>query len=175
MDENQIKRLNTLLIYEYCAKIIKQESDAAFHKLPKTSNPNKPWLEEVNINWADELLTDDSDQLRFAQAAPHIMILSFTCELAIKALLTQKGIDIKNGHHLDYLFKKLPKKVQENIIRQVLDVLRLDEDQFHKNLKVNNKGFTDYRYMYELQYASVNDVFLKAFLDATKNELEWTV
>lgn len=170
MEEN-IKRLNTILIYEHSCRLIKKEFDSAFYRMTRKDHPLDDRLEIVTVDWAS-LFSEDSDEVCFAQAIPHIMLLSFCVEIAIKTLSIQRGKEIK-GHSLDKLFRELDINIQNQIIKEVTTDLKITKQHFNDSISINNSGFIDYRYAYEKSHASINDSFLSSFLKSIKNQIIW--
>ena len=81
----------------------------------------------------------------FELALPCVLLLSFSCELYLKIIITKKGLTYKNTHDLLWLYNILD-DVTRRKIREYSD--ETDENEFAKILQENKDTFPEWRYFY---------------------------
>lgn len=98
--------------------------------------------------------------------------LAFALEVALKGKLPQEREDnilsSRKGHDLKVLFQNLPKCDQEQIMKSVMDIIMMDEDQFNEYMDICKNGFVEWRYFFEESKAgnSYNYLVITLFLYA---------
>ena len=123
----------------------------------------------------------------FTLAVPALVNGSFACELFLKALLQNEGVDLKelkgrDGHTLNSLFEKLRNKNSElavNILTITAHCLSVkghtyNEDALMKDLDTISYLFTEMRYFYEGKTGekAYHIDFLEAFMAALESMCE---
>lgn len=78
----------------------------------------------------------------FSLDTPKIANLAFSCELFMKALLTEGGIEFGHKHKLDYLYHLLPANDREVI----LEHLSMADPEFNDEIEKAGDAFTNWRY-----------------------------
>ena len=99
---------------------------------------------------------------------PAVVNLAFACEVYLKTLLENQGIEIKT-HDLSKLFQKLPEECQQDILKDVsedgfslVDVFGISE------IDRISRVFEDWRYNYEHSVLNVDLGFLESFCKALR-------
>lgn len=116
----------------------------AFHKAANSMIPDD-WIE------------DESDGYWFI---PSIVNLSLACELYLKYLLCENGIDYPRTHDLKTLFLALPLEIQNKVLNSA--EFRGD-DEFYNILEEDKDVFKKWRYYFENSSISVELIFLGNF------------
>jgi hypothetical protein len=101
---------------------------------------------------------------------PAITNRAFAIELYLKALLLSENKE-EEGHRLDKLFKKLTADNKKRII----DALGAEEAKFERDIESISNTFVRWRYIHEVNQASLNLDFLKNLSYAVKDVHENTV
>lgn len=110
----------------------------------------------------DKIRTDARAQSLSADLmTPVAVILSFGCELILKALLLDVGIGHGNKHGLKELFDKLPQNVQLMVEQNTCSNSGISTSMFAYNMDEADKVFVNWRYVYENPGKGVNFSFLK--------------
>lgn len=99
---------------------------------------------------------------------PAIMLLSFSCELYLKILITKKGLTYGRNHDLLSLYEILDADSRRKIREYCGE---RDETYFRDTLRLNKDVFPEWRYFYEIELnnkpgniAVVDAPFLDNFL-----------
>lgn len=113
----------------------------------------------------------------FAQTMiPAIVLKAFTCELALKALISKANKDFGKDHKLDALYQILDECDKKEISKGVITRIKneksdYNEKQFMIDLSENAKLFVDWRYFYE-NPVKANLLFLNALFDELKEYIK---
>jgi len=98
---------------------------------------------------------------------PETIMLAFSCEIALKALLVKRGIEYKKGHCLSGIFKLLLSEDKNAIVNQMLQECgkkNYDENVFMNDLKDVSNLFEKMRYFFEVEEdIHFNIIFLLQF------------
>ncbi|MGE0930893.1 hypothetical protein [Peijinzhouia sedimentorum] len=115
---------------------------------------------------------DDIYESRYLNLAiPSIVILSFSCELQLKAIIRLELNKISTGHSLLNLYKELSDKSRTSIYSSVNAVMKDKSGyDFLEYLKNCSSVFIEWRYFHE-DYRELNFKFLKAFGEAINSRL----
>lgn len=102
--------------------------------------------------------------------APIAVNASFACELLIKSMLNNNV----NKHDLDFLFKKLELKIQQEVKdslkKEIINKQQNYSDSDFLQFLSNNKDtFCNWRYFYEGKTNKVDIQFLLSFMDSLFN------
>lgn len=89
--------------------------------------------------------------------------VSFACELYLKYLLLIQNIDCRSEHNLYKLFKKLPKKIQEDL-KKNHPCGNTSIDKFELELDNIGQAYMIFRYIYERGNMAYNLQFLMELL-----------
>ena len=93
---------------------------------------------------------------------PVIVNASFACELFLKSILIGNGLP-PHKHELNILFDRLPKDTQDIIVNSV------PEYDFGEEVEKISCAFTEWRYIYEIEFHSINIDFLFKLAYALRN------
>lgn len=94
---------------------------------------------------------------------PAITNRAFAIELYLKAILLSENKE-EEGHRLDKLYKKLTADNKKRIV----DTLGVEESKFERDIGSISNTFMKWRYIHEVQEASLNLDFLKNLSYAVK-------
>lgn len=168
IDEN-VKRLNLLLIYELAIRTLTKEYQNGFNQLDDGVS------EAIKLNWS-EPIHRYTPELSFALHVPLSVLHSFSVELAIKALAFQQGKDLKGSHGLESNFRKLEDKSKHSIIKDFIDKNNTTKDDFYSEIKLNDSVFVNYRYPYENTKKEItsNLNFMGSLFNSILKEIDWT-
>lgn len=93
----------------------------------------------------DQGRNPDIDELELA--LPSVLLLSFSCELYLKIIITKKGLTYGKTHDLYKLYNILD-DVTRRAIREYSG--ETDENKFAKILQENKDVFPEWRYFYQI-------------------------
>lgn len=102
-------------------------------------------------------------------AVPSVVNAAFSCELSIKAILNRYEIPIprgNEGHKIDILFSLLPNELQAKIKTTV------NTPTFCPDLQTISNSFVDWRYVFELNSATIPFAFLMTLAQTIYQEAE---
>lgn len=89
------------------------------------------------------------------------MLMAFVCELGLKALVLQNGMEYKRVHLLNELFELVNSENQQFII----EVLKMEEAQFKAMISKNANIFVEWRYFTEHQPCAADTKFIEDLIN----------
>lgn len=95
---------------------------------------------------------------------PWLVLLAFSAEVGLKALVMILRDKKMRGHELQPLFLELPAEEQAHIVAQT----GLERSEFDTRLATMNKAFVEWRYLYERPSFSIDLVFPPKFAGAVQ-------
>ena len=100
---------------------------------------------------------------------PQITLMAFSCELALKSLMSKNKKSFKSIHNLSKLYKLIANNDKFHISRRVIEKMKnynsdYDNQCFLDNLEETANTFVDWRYFYEKPVKVVYP-FLKSLFD----------
>jgi hypothetical protein len=81
--------------------------------------------------------------------SPAIVMLAFSIELGLKAIIKSESGQDTRGHKIDELFKSLVQDSKNTITSEVCNQLKISDNEFAQLLTANATAFIDWRYFYE--------------------------
>lgn len=105
----------------------------------------------------DMILSDYSNQV--------CTNIAFSCELLLKSIIFEKGIDCRKQHDLYQLYNLMPESDKESI-KKLHKSGNIRKEDFELNLKEVGKAFIVLRYSYERKRMAYNLQFLIELLIA---------
>lgn len=142
----------------------REEYDASVFSTPKSRMHLQIAAAYVNVAMRaaptkDELIACISGPINTTRARAFAVMtnLSFAFEVALKGQLDNEllerlnigGVDRRQGHDLRYLFNKLSRAEQEQLIWSVKNVLVIDDELFNHLFDQCKNGFVEWRYFFE--------------------------
>lgn len=142
----------------------REEYDASVFSTPKSQMHLQIASAYVNVAMRaaptkDELRACISGPINTTRARAFAVMtnLSFAFEVALKGQLDDEllerlnigGVDRRKGHDLKYLFSKLSRTEQEQLIWSVKNVLIIDDELFNQLFDQCKDGFVEWRYFFE--------------------------
>lgn len=129
---------------------------------------DKSWPRKAaNMFWMAAARNKEQRQISATQMemllVPSVVCAAFAIELGIKAMLLPTGKTIKK-HDLRKLFDALPESIQQEIISSCHKPL----NEFNASLDSMANTFDEWRYVFELQSATVDLEFLELFGSAVR-------
>lgn len=97
-----------------------------------------------------------------------VLIKSLICEIGIKALLMNEGINLIREHKLDKLFIKLSDETKLEMAKRSHYTL----DEFKVLLSINSDHFIGWRYFYEGSCKKFHPYFIDRLIKALEEKLE---
>lgn len=105
----------------------------------------------------DKLDVDSPNDYLF----PWIVNGAFACEIGMKYILANNGIDFKKIHLLGDLYNLLPDNHKTDISKELFERCpQYTIEQFNQEILLLSNSFCDYRYCYEYSL-SINTTFFK--------------
>lgn len=105
---------------------------------------------------------------------PAFVLMSFSCELFLKALAIKNGNTVKNVHELNDLFEIISDQDKTNISNAVInDIAKITKNKyscsdFNNDIDNISNTFKEWRYYYE-NSKSLNILFLKSLFNVLIN------
>jgi hypothetical protein len=159
---------SSIKIMELASQILETKSQEGMSNLVRLGLPH-------NVIKCSEILVDDDKgkaQLLTAQYNPAIILLSLALEQSIKALILQETGCEQKGHNYSLLFSNVPIKLKQDIENEVIESLKISENDFELLLKSNSDVFIAQRYFYEPEnHKLFNLNFIKALYNSFKSRI----
>ena len=105
---------------------------------------------------------------------PGVVNAAFACEVFLKLLLHDAGVEIRKSHRLEDLFNRLPDNIQKELkMRTIVKYGRWENFFRQKYISQISDAFQEWRYIYENDWSKsvskrIEIGFLLAFRDSLK-------
>lgn len=167
MQEENVKRLNLILFYENAIEILYSEYESCFDHFEEVDEQKK-----ITVNWS-EPIKKHSLEGKFGLNVPITVLIAFSVELSLKALLFQEEVKVRGKHTIKEYYNKLTIDSQNKIRTYYIEKY---SDNFDNAMEENDNVFMIWRYPYENQNEEylANFTFLYNFQQAIKSVIDWS-
>lgn len=131
----------------------------------------------LNAAWEKGLkpnVSKSNSNVLLQNMVPAFVLMSFSCELFLKALAIKNGNTVKNVHELNDLFEIISDQDKTNISNAVInDIAKITKNKyscsdFNNDIDNISNTFKEWRYYYE-NSKSLNILFLKSLFNVLIN------